>query len=242
MNSKKESLKKLESLHFQFSDKTSSDIIKLSIKFLFKNKICYVCSFGSESAIILHMISITNKNFPIIFLNTQKLFHETILYKDILKNFFKLKNIIEIFPSPKDKKCFDPKGDLWSTDPDKCCDFRKVTPLKKILNNYDAWFSGRKSYHSEERKKNQLIELQDEKFLISPLIYWKKIEIANYFKKFKIPQHPLFENGFTSIGCESCTVRSFDEMDARSGRWVSFQKTECGIHKKKKTNNSETFK
>ena len=228
---------KLASFNSAIKGKKSFEIIRISINFFSKKKICYVCSFGAESAIILHMISKIDKSFPIIFLNTSKLFQETIIYKNLLKDFFQLKNIIEIFPSKHKISKYDPNGELWSSDPDMCCDLRKVIPLNSVLSNFDAWFSGRKSYHNEERKKQNIIEIQDDKFLISPLINWERSKINEYFAKFNIPPHPLKQKGFSSIGCKNCTIKSQDELNVRSGRWVSFQKTECGIHRKK-TNGS----
>lgn len=207
------------------------EVLKLSIKKLFKNKIIYVCSFGSESAVILHMISRINKNIPIVLINTHFLFEETLDYKDYLLKKFELKNFKEIFPDILDLSCKDKENNLWKTDPDSCCNIRKVKPLNLELQQYDAWISGRKSYHNGERAGIEFFQLQDQKIVINPLVNSDIKFIDNYFVENKIERHPLFEKGFLSIGCTNCTKKTINLENPRSGRWSHTSKTECGIHK-----------
>ena len=209
----------------------SKKILEKCIYYFFEKKIAYVCSFGAESAVLLHMISNIERNLPVVFINTLKLFDETIDYKDRLVREFSLKNVIELTPSKEDVELYDSEGKLWSDNPDKCCNFRKVKILDNYLNNFQAWFSGRKGYQSDERSKNNIVELQDKKFIISPLISWKKKDVDNYYIKYNLPRHPLSDQGFLSIGCKNCTSKTMNLSDIRSGRWDGLQKTECGIYK-----------
>ena len=209
----------------------SKKILEKCIYYFFEKKIAYVCSFGAESAVLLHMISNIERNLPVVFINTLKLFNETIDYKDRLVREFSLKNITELTPSKEDIELYDSEGKLWSNNPDKCCNFRKVKILDNYLNNFQAWFSGRKGYQSDERSKNNIVELQDKKFIISPLISWKKKDVDNYYIKYNLPRHPLSDQGFLSIGCKNCTSKTVNLSDIRSGRWNGLQKTECGIYK-----------
>ena len=144
---------------------------------------------------------------------------------------FSLKNVIELTPSKEDVELYDSEGKLWLNNPDKCCNFRKVKILDNYLNNFQAWFSGRKGYQSDERSKNNTVELQDKKFIISPLISWKKKDVDDYYIKYNLPRHPLSDQGFLSIGCKNCTSKTMNLSDIRSGRWSGLQKTECGIYK-----------
>ena len=210
--------------------KSTKEGIKLLIEDIFLDKISYVCSFGAESAIILDMISKIKKDFPIVFINTLKLFQETIDYKNYLKESLGLKNIIEIQPETNELKYKDKNNDLWKTDTDKCCELRKVKPLNQALKNYDAWFSGRKSYHSDVRQENTMVELHDGKYIVSPLLNWKRVEIENYFEAHDLVRHPLVFQSYLSIGCTHCTSKTIDANDVRSGRWANSEKTECGIH------------
>ena len=222
--------KKIENLNKLFEKKTSFSILSYSIQNLFLNKIAYVCSFGTESAVILHMISIIDKELPIIFLNTQKLFKETIDYKDRIIRHLSLKNVKEVFPNQKDLELNDPEGFLWKKNPDFCCKLRKVDPLVLNLTQYDAWISGRKSYQSNERATKNFINSQERKLIISPLINWSQKQINQYFLANDLPRHPLIEEGYLSIGCENCTVKTSNNSNSRSGRWSGTEKTECGIH------------
>ena len=223
--------KEVESLNRQFHKSSPLEIMKKSLN-LFKNKIVYVSSFGTESAMILHMISEIDKNFPIILLNTNFLFSKTIDYKNELINIFKLNNFLEIFPNNADLKKYDPKDNLWKSNVEKCCEIRKVQPLKKFLENYDAWISGRKAYQGGERIDINPFEINNGKIVVNPLANFEQKLVSEYFLNHNLPRHPLFNEGYLSVGCTHCTHKSSNKNNPRSGRWVNQIKTECGIHYK----------
>ena len=225
--------KHVDKLNKLLGESKPENIILKSIE-EFNDKVVYVCSFGTESAIILHMISKINKNFPIILLNTNFLFFETICYKEELLKKFNLKNCKEIFPNKNIIKKKDPDNELWKSNINKCCDLRKVKPLQKELKYYDSWISGRKSYHLGLRVNLKPFEIKNEKIVINPLANFGKEEVNNYFLENKIPRHPLFNQGYLSIGCTHCTSKAKNKDDVRSGRWENLTKTECGIHLEKK--------
>ena len=223
-----------ENLLSQLNDKNKKlspqNILENSINDIFKNKIVYVCSFGTESAIILHMISKIDRSMPIILLNTNYLFKETIEYKDYLISKFEFSNFKEISPNSEDLKIYDRKGNLWKKNPDLCCNIRKVLPLQKELKKYDAWVSGRKSYHEGERKNLEFFEYINRKIVVNPLAKVNQSFVNSYFKINNIDRHPLFEAGYLSLGCTHCTVKTSVIDSPRSGRWADKIKTECGIH------------
>ena len=221
----------LKDLNLRFQNQEADEILYESINKFFFKKIVYVCSFGAESAVILHIISNISKDFPVIFLNTGKLFDETLNYRNDLIKLFNLTNIIEIYPEKFDLTKHDANEVLWKADHNKCCEIRKVNPLKKALKPYTTWISGRKGYHSNERKEKKVLEIVNSKFVLSPLINWSQNKITEYFESFNIPKHPLYKKGYLSIGCRNCTVTSSDSNNVRSGRWSNTKKTECGIHK-----------
>ena len=148
----------IEALNSKFSEGEPKLILEHSILKLFKNKIAYVCSFGTESAIILHLISQINKDIPIILLNTHFLFEETVQYKNELLKLLGLRNCYEVFPDDKVLNKFDRNNDLWKTKVDQCCNFRKVIPLENSLKDFEAWVSGRKSYHLGDRQNLKAFE------------------------------------------------------------------------------------
>ena len=206
------------------------NILENSINNIFKKKMVYVCSFGTESAIILHMISKIDRSFPIILLNTNYLFKETIEYKDYLICKFKFSNFKEISPSIEDLKINDSKGTLWKVDPDLCCNIRKVLPLQKELQKYDDWISGKKSYHQGDRENLEFFEYTNKKIVVNPLAKVNLNFVNSYFKIHNIKRHPLFDSGYLSLGCTHCTVKTSVIDSPRSGRWANKIKTECGIH------------
>ena len=225
----KDLIEHISSLNKECQGLAPKKILEVSIK-KFGNKITYICSFGTESAIILHMISKIDKKFPIFLLNTHFLFPETIDYKNKLIKKLSLTNCLDIFPDESLIKIEDPENNLWQNDTDRCCQIRKVKPLDKILKNYSSWISGRKSYHRGLRMDLKPFELLNEKIVVNPLINIKKEEVENYFQVNNLPQHPLFKHGYFSIGCSHCTFKTNDKRNIRSGRWKNKIKTECGIH------------
>ena len=223
----------ISSLNKECQGLAPKKILEVSIK-KFGNKITYICSFGTESAIILHMISEINKNFPIFLLNTNFLFPETIDYKNKLLKKLRLTNCFDIIPDESLINIEDPENNLWKNDTNRCCEIRKVKPLDKTLKNYSSWISGRKSYHQGLRINLKPFELLNDKVVVNPLIYIKKEEVENYFQINNLPRHPLFNHGYLSIGCTHCTFKTNDKTNIRSGRWKNKIKTECGIHLSRK--------
>jgi phosphoadenosine phosphosulfate reductase len=214
----------------QFSKLGTVDLLKVMIKKIFKRKIVVTSSFGAESVVILDLVSKIDKNIPIIFLDTGKLFPETLDYLIKVKKFLSLKNIKIQKPSLKDLRINDSKGILYKTDPELCCKIRKVIPLEKAINPYEAWINGRKRFHGLDRKNIKKIEKLNNIIKINPLTDWSFEEINNYIKKNKLPEHPLIKKGYKSIGCLPCTNKIADDKPTRSGRWKDLKKNECGIH------------
>ena len=168
-------------------------------------------------------------------INTHFLFEETLEYKKNIIKKLGLKNCSEIFPEPSEIDVQDKNNELWKSDVDKCCDLRKVKPLEKSLKIYDAWISGRKSYHKGKRENLKPFEKINKKIVVNPLFNSNKDFVESYFLDNQLPKHPLFQKGYLSIGCTNCTVKTKISDDPRSGRWSSKIKTECGIHISKRS-------
>lgn len=194
-------------------------------------KAALVSSFGSESAVLLHLASRINPDIPVLFIDTLMLFEETLQYQLELAQTLGLSNVIRILPDLHKAKELDPYGRLHLTDPDSCCDLRKIKPLEENLCQYNAWVSGRKRFHGEERAQLAVQELDEQgRHKFNPLAEWQAGDIKAYFERHELPRNPLFYRGFRSIGCSPCTVAVSEDEDARSGRWQGQEKSECGIH------------
>jgi phosphoadenosine phosphosulfate reductase len=205
-------------------------LLQAFIKTEFPERIALVSSFGSEAAVLLHMVAEIDRHVPVIFLDTGKLFGETLRYRDQLVRRLDLTDLRIVKPEADALAAGDPDSLLSHRDPDACCALRKVAPLKKALAGFDAWISGRKRYQGALRQFMPVIEASGEKIKLNPLARWPRERVDAEFVARDLPRHPLEEEGFLSIGCMPCTERVAPGADARSGRWAGREKTECGIH------------
>ncbi|HVR90948.1 MAG TPA: phosphoadenylyl-sulfate reductase [Novosphingobium sp.] len=197
-------------------------------------RIAVVSSFGAESAVLLHLIASVDPSVPVLFLETGKHFPETLAYRDELAARLGLTNLINLTPDTALLAKRDENGLRWSYDPDGCCEIRKVQPLARALADFDASFTGRKGFQSAIRADLQTFEIDPSdaagRLKVNPLADWTSDQIEAYFTATGLPQHPLVAEGYPSIGCSPCTSKVAPGEDARSGRWVGWDKTECGIH------------
>lgn len=219
-----------EALSTCHADAAPADLLRVMIEQEFQGKIALVSSFGAEAAVLLHMVAGIDPSTPVVFLNTGKLFGETLRYRDQLVSRLGLKDVRTIFPDPEQLRRIDPEEVLWYGNPDMCCYVRKVEPLHRALGPFAASISGRKRYHGESRSELPLVEAVDGRIRVNPLAAWGKAEIDGYFAVNELPRHPLEADGFLSIGCMPCTDRVAPDEDVRAGRWRGKEKTECGIH------------
>ena len=207
------------------------DVIDYAATELFPNRLCIVSSFGAESVILLHLVSQVHPNTPVIFLNTGKLFGETMRYRDRLQDTLGLMDVRSVGPSPQDLQEQDPKGNLWGRDLDQCCHIRKVLPQTRAATPFDAIITGRKRFQTTQRTDMDVLELHgDGKYRLNPLANWDLEQLRNYIETHDLPRHPLVKDGYLSIGCMPCTSRAKSDADYRSGRWAGTDKDECGIH------------
>jgi phosphoadenosine phosphosulfate reductase len=221
---------RLDTLRTKYDGSDATALLSAMIKDEFPGRITTVSSFGSESVVLLHLISQIDPTVPVIFLNTGKLFGETLRYRDRLQEKLGLTDLRSVGPHPDDARTLDPEGTLWSRDPDSCCNFRKVLPLRRAMAGFDAEITGRKRFQTLARTGMAPLELNGTRFVVNPLWNWSLEDLKNHILAHDLPRHPLVEDGFLSIGCMPCTSRVKDGGDYRSGRWAGSDKDECGIH------------
>ncbi len=193
-------------------------------------RIALISSFGTESALLLALAAELDPGVPVIFLDTGKLFGETLRYRDRLVALLGLRDVRSVTPDPARLAALDPSGTLWLGDPDACCHVRKVEPLARALAGFEIWVSGRKRYQGPSRAALPTIEIVDGRLKLNPLAPWSRERIAAEFARRNLPPHPLEADGFLSIGCMPCTARVQPGEAERAGRWRNSDKTECGIH------------
>lgn len=198
----------------------------------FPGRIALVSSFGIESAVLLHLVAGIAPATPVLFLETGKLFGETLRYRDTLIQALGLSDVRTLRPDPTAVAAVDGDGMLWQRDADACCRVRKVEPLGEALAGFDAWINGRKRHHGGTRAALPQGEQDiDGKIKFNPLARWSRADLDAYAARHALPAHPLAEEGFASVGCYTCSTRAEAGENARDGRWRGQAKTECGIHR-----------
>lgn len=231
----------LEKLNEEFEAKKPEEIIRWAVG-EFAPRFAASSSFGPESGVLLHMISQIDPATPVLFLETGYHFPETLEYKERLTKLFGLTQVIDLRADPekKGKVVAEYQGVPYEKNPDLCCQINKVEPLDAALKNYDAWMSGIRRHQTDFRKSIRVIEeYEGGIYKISPLAKSTSRDSWWYLKEHNIPQHPLYEKGYLSIGCWPCTRPVQEGDDERSGRWAGKPKTECGIHIFKEIKNKE---
>ena len=190
---------------------------------------CVTSSFQAECVVLVHMLQRVRPDIPVLFLDTVHHFPLTLAYRDEIARKWNL-NLVTL-------KARRPQPGLWQQDLKACCGVHKVEPLFGALERYDTWFTGLRREQSPSRATLDEIEsfsLPTGTVLrkVSPLARWRTKDVWAYAKEHDIPLLPLYDLGYTSIGCEPCTSLPLDPSNERSGRWAG-QKLECGIHLQK---------
>lgn len=190
-----------------------------------------VSSFGAESVVLLHMLSRIDRSVPVIFLDTEMLFPETLDYQRDVAARLELTDVRRVRPDRAQVLTRDSDGVLHRSDPDACCTLRKTEPLERALKGFDAWITGRKRFQGGARTAMEFFEADaDGRIKVNPLAHWDKADVQDYMLNNRLPRHPLTRDGFASIGCAPCTSRVKPGEDERAGRWRGLDKVECGIH------------
>lgn len=192
--------------------------------------IALVSSFGAELVVLLHMAALADKMTPVLFVDTELLFTETLVYQQEVSERLGLRNVQVIKADDIAEK--DPYGALRFSDTDACCALRKTVPLQKALAGFDGWITGRKRFQSGTRAALDFFEVEDGtgRIKVNPLAHWAPDDVRAYMTENRLPRHPLVAKGYPSIGCAPCTSPVAEGEDPRAGRWRNQNKEECGIH------------
>jgi phosphoadenosine phosphosulfate reductase len=218
-------------LNGMFDEMDAIGVLRYAVSDVLPDDLAIVSSFGADSSVLLHLVAQVDPAMPVYFLETGKHFPETLDYVETLKQHLGLTNVRAIHPDSRDIARFDPQGVLWETDPDSCCHIRKTEPLEPITEQFGGWVTGRKRFQTKERGVLPHFELtSDDRIKVNPLAHFNDADVNQYKIAHGLPEHPLFNKGYKSIGCAPCTSVVAEGEDPRAGRWRGLNKKECGIH------------
>lgn len=223
---------RVAALNARHSGKDGAGILQAALEDADAGRIAVVSSFGADSVVLLHMLAQIDRSTPVLFIDTEMLFTETISYQADLTEKLGLWNVRIIRTDEHEVAARDPDGTLHNRDIDACCDLRKTRPLNRALEGFDGWVTGRKRYQAQTRSALDFFEAEETtgRIKVNPLARWSAQDIQAYMLRNHLPKHPLIKRGYPSIGCAPCTSPVAKGEDPRSGRWRGQSKTECGIH------------
>jgi len=198
-----------------------------------RGDVCLTCSFQAEGVLLTRLAIELDPAIPILFLDTGYHFRETYEFRDRIARKWQL-NLINLLPEKTVPEQEAEHGLLYRSAPDQCCKLRKVEPLFKAVAGYRVWLTGLRREQAKSRaglEESAMFTLPGGKQVLklAPLAAWTTRDVWYACEQLSIPLLPLYERGFSSIGCEPCTSLPLDANDPRSGRWAG-QKVECGIH------------
>ena len=202
----------------------------------YRPRIILACSFGAEDVVLLDMLHRIDPSVGVFYLDTDFLFPETYATRDRIIERYELKpaqvHQVKSLLTPEQQAQQHGEA-LWTSSPDRCCQLRKVEPLRRVLDGYDAWITGIRREQAPTRANAKPIEWDHTFQLVkvNPLVRWTWADVWTYIKVYEVPYNPLHDQHYPSIGCTHCTKPVMPGEDPRSGRWQGREKTECGLHK-----------
>lgn len=225
--------KELDRLNQRFEGSDPSEILSWGYE-TFGKEMVLGTGFGSSGVFLIHQLQTYGIDIPIFYLDTNLLFDSTYELRDRIEARYNIE-ITKVTPKLSLKEQAERFGDeLWKRNPNQCCFYRKVLPLRNYLSDKKAWVTGIRRSQSETRNQVRVVDWDEENEVIkiNPVAHWTGEKIWDEIHRLNLPYNPMHDEGFPSIGCIPCTlpVNASKESDDRNGRWNGTDKTECGIH------------
>jgi phosphoadenosine phosphosulfate reductase len=225
----------LPHLNARFERAKPMEIVEWALGDSGLQRIAIASAFQAEGTAIIHMAVGIRPDIPVLFLETGFHFAETLAFKERLTEMLGL-NVVDLTGDHTvegQAAGFGPR--LYERNPKLCCELNKVIPFNGALEDLDGWITGMRRDSAWTRASTPILswnELDSGHRLlkINPIATWTRKDAWAYLKTNNLPHNPLYDLGFSSIGCAPCTRMVFPGEDERAGRWSGLLKTECGIH------------
>jgi phosphoadenosine phosphosulfate reductase len=222
----------LEEANRRLDGASPFEILRWGVETFFP-KLTMATAFGPEGCVILHMLAAIEPNVRVFNLDTGYQFAETLQLRDTIAERYGIE--VEMVRAEQSVAEYEAAhgGPVYASDPDRCCHARKIVPLRRAVEGYDAWISSIRADQSAHRAKANVVAW-DPKFnlvKLNPLLRWTHRDVWAFISINDVPYNPLHDAGYPSIGCWPCTrAVAPGETDERAGRWAGQAKTECGLH------------
>ncbi|GGP42340.1 phosphoadenylyl-sulfate reductase [Saccharothrix coeruleofusca] len=192
----------------------------------------WIVASNMQDAVLIDLATKVKPDVDVLFLETGYHFAETIGTRDAVDLVYPEVRIVNAAAERSVAEQEAEFGLLHRTDPNRCCQLRKVIPLRRTLSDYDAWVTGVRRTDAPTRAGTPIVQWDERNGLVkvNPIAAWTDDEFNAYIAEHGILENPLVQAGYPSIGCAPCTAKPLPGADPRSGRWAGLAKTECGLH------------
>ncbi len=214
----------------EFESQTPQEILEWAFR-EYGDDIALTSSFQTQSMPLLHIAARLKPDLRVLFLDTGYHFWETLEFRERMQREWNL-NVVDLYRDSRwDVFVRQRVRTLPIEDPNLCCYLHKVQPMQKAVAGLRAWITGIRRDQTEARARAKILELQDDGLVkVNPVLNWTRADVNRYIEEHNLPNHPLLEKGYRSIGCAPCTVAVGENDSDRAGRWAGRGKTECGLH------------
>jgi phosphoadenosine phosphosulfate reductase len=225
----------LVALNIAFEDAHPREILEWALATSGLKRIAVASAFQSEGTVVMHLAQEIRPGIPILFLETGYQFAETLAFKEQLAERLGL-NVVDLYGAYTVERQAEEFGArLYERDPEQCCELNKVRPMFEALRGYDAWITALRRDSSPTRANAPFVdqyEIEPGRWMVkvNPMATWSHQDVWDYLKEHDLPHNPLYDLGYSSIGCAPCTRIRFAGEPERAGRWAGKPKWECGIH------------
>jgi phosphoadenosine phosphosulfate reductase len=227
----------IAALNEGFESAQPSEIVRWTLEESGLEQVAIASAFQAEGTVVIHLATRIRPRVPILFLETGFQFAETLAFKQRLVDALDL-NVVELvgeYSNERQEVEFGPR--LFERDPELCCEINKVRPMFEALRGLDAWITSVRRDSSPTRARTPIVERYElepghEIVKVNPMATWSRQQVWSYLKEHDLPHNPLYDLGYSSIGCAPCTRLRFAGEPERAGRWAGIAKWECGIHEK----------
>ncbi len=225
----------LLALNLAFESAQPQQMLKWALEDAGLERVAIASAFQGEGTVVIHMATRIRPHIPILFLETGYQFAETLALKEQLTEMLGL-NVIDLvgeYSVEGQTEAFGPR--LYERDPELCCELNKVRPMFRALEDLDLWITAFRRDSSPTRADSPFVqqyEFEPGRFILklNPMAGWTNRQVLDYLSDNALPRNPLYELGYSSIGCAPCTRARLPGEPERAGRWAGLSKWECGIH------------